>query len=387
MNLNPTTYRRAIELILKSPDYSDQYKSMIRKMSSSNDFTVGNSDGTKSSINVDDSGVSVITSTHGTSGHIEKPKYIDSELVKSIDVKIDELIKPKKKSRPEVVPKKIHEDLKVVYSDSLTTITDLESDLNIKISEIATLSGEIESLNQEVDNEKIIRSAADNISDSANERYGSLLVDFQSTMQKGIEEAIQRVSLEAQVQGLTAQVEVLMQQIDSLDSQLIGAAAESSAAAAGFKSDGTNEVFWKTKHVQKKDGAWGSADVGWTTSKKHKSNNKASILTIKNLLDDDLSITQLTMKNSGDLSSKGPFGFTSSGKPSTTKTVEIKQGSSADVTIYANYGIGGKNDPKPKKCCQGARDYSGKLEITVKFSDGTTKSLSEIKWAIRKNKG
>ena len=67
-----------------------------------------------------------------------------------------------------------------------------------------------------MDAEKIQTAAANNEADAANNRFQSLLGDFQEALQKGIQEAIKRVSLEAQVRGLQAQKEVLLAQVAAL---------------------------------------------------------------------------------------------------------------------------------------------------------------------------
>ena len=46
-----------------------------------------------------------------TSGYLEKPKYNENELVKAIDVKVDELIKKKKKKKPDYILKRIYNKL------------------------------------------------------------------------------------------------------------------------------------------------------------------------------------------------------------------------------------------------------------------------------------
>ena len=48
-------------------------------------------------------------------GRIEKPKYDEEQLIKSVDVEVDELIGKPKKPKPDVVPRPVYEDLRRLY--------------------------------------------------------------------------------------------------------------------------------------------------------------------------------------------------------------------------------------------------------------------------------
>jgi len=145
-----------------------------------------------------------------SSGYVEKPKYNEEELKKAVDVKVDELIKEKRPKRGPYILKSKYDDLRKKYEDALEQIADLRRQLNDALAEIQRLQGVIQQLEVEVDSAKLQQAAAENELQSANDRYTTLLGDFQQAIIKGTKEAIERVSLEAQVRGLQAQKETLI---------------------------------------------------------------------------------------------------------------------------------------------------------------------------------
>lgn len=224
-------YRRGIDRILKSDQYTDEYKKVLMEKLG-NDYNVPKapvsadvefdllkeggpvvtlSEDTGSLINLNDKPAAV-------SGYLEKPTYLEEELKKAVDIEVDELISPPPKQKPLTVPKDTYDDLRVQYNQSITDIEDLRDELNEKITELETAIADINLLNQTVDSEKLLRASAENETQASTERYTSVLGDFQTAMQKGIQEAIERVSLTAQVRGLQAQKEVLQQQLENLKS-------------------------------------------------------------------------------------------------------------------------------------------------------------------------
>ena len=57
----------------------------------------------------------------------------------------------------------------------------------------------------QIDVERLLRASAENESEITNNKYVSLIQDFQNALSKGIKEGIERVSLEAQLRGLQAE--------------------------------------------------------------------------------------------------------------------------------------------------------------------------------------
>lgn len=167
-------------------------------------------------------------------GRIEKPKYDESELVKVIDTKVDELISPPPKPRPDVVPRRLYDDLRRQYREQVSQNNLLQQQISDLQSEIATLNALIDSLRIQVDVAKQQQAAAENEAQITNERYQGLLLDFSNAVIKGTYEGIERVSLTAQVEGLQAQKESLRQLLATTQAQVDAqrAASEAQQAAA-----------------------------------------------------------------------------------------------------------------------------------------------------------
>ena len=186
-----------------------------------------------------------------TSGYVERPKYNEDELKKAVDVEVDELIPTVPREQPKVVPQKTYDNLQGLYSGSLAQIRNLEIQLNNANGEIQRLTTENENLVTQIDVERLLRATAENELDITNDKYVTLVQDFQNSLSKGIREGIERVSLEAQLRGLQAEKQTfnelqsqLQNQLDTannnisdLQSQLVNsqqllAAAQTQASAA-----------------------------------------------------------------------------------------------------------------------------------------------------------
>jgi len=153
-------------------------------------------------------------------GRVEKPKYDEEQLKKAIDVEVDELIAPPPKPKPDVVPRKLYEDLRRQYREQVSLNNQLRNTISELESQILALLAEIESLKIQVDVAKQQQAAAENEAQITNEKYQGLLQDFSSAVIKGTREGIERVSLTAQVEGLQAQKESLRQLLSTTQRQL-----------------------------------------------------------------------------------------------------------------------------------------------------------------------
>lgn len=224
--------KRGIEVILKSDKYTDEYKALILKY-------LGENYSAPSEMNttpeeqlelMDKGGIVIKEGTTGlvrisdkkpaSRGKLETPKYLESELVKAIDIVVDELITPPPKQSPPTVPLQTYLDLETAYSSSVNDTEDFRERWLNALSDLDLANLTIATLNQSLDACEIQRAVAENQADIINTRYISLLGDFQSAIQKAIQEAIERVSLTAQVRGLQAQKELLKVQLDLQIKQL-----------------------------------------------------------------------------------------------------------------------------------------------------------------------
>lgn len=370
---------------------------------------------------------------------IEKPAYTEEQLKKAIDVNIDELVKPKGPPRPDVVPRAVYDELENKFQQALA---DLESALNKILGlegDIAQLTAQLQAALVENDSLQTQKAVVDNQFQQSTERYIDQTSKLTLAIIKSTKEANERVRLNAQVEGLVAQKDVLRQELlslrkivsglegqvaagveslkvqteaaaaqreaqaaaaeaqrlalenqqKSLESQLSGQAAETQAAAAGLAPMTDNESYYGVKKLGN-DGAWASADLGWTTSVDNPKSGKAGNLTIQNLKDSGAKITQVSISVSGGLKDyRGTIlGFSNDNSPTNSRIVTINKGSKTEVPLYFRKKIGGRNKPEPDKSnfLNSAQNYSGNFVITARYDDGTTTKTPSLSWTIRKNK-
>jgi hypothetical protein len=360
--------------------------------------------------------------TQKYTGWIEKPKYINGELVKAVDVVVDELINKKPKDKIITIAKWKYDDLQVEKLSAIATGSLYYNNWQETLGIVESLKSEVESLKQIVDSEKILTAVANNETQASNDRYASLLSDFQSSITKGVQEAIARVSLQGQVEGLRAQKEVLKTQYDALlaiiesmkeqlrvlqgqielqqeqflaqqaalQSQLTGAAATATAAAQGLIPGVNGEFYYK---LGRNDGKEWSEKSTWSTTRNGYDASKTQFakLTVQNLKEKTGElITKVQFILTGDLLTHGPFGFTNAKKTENNKVTNIAQGETKTFLIYAGSNIGGSGSGTPEPDGNGlfnsAKDYKGTIQVMVTYSDGSTEKGDVLNWSIRKNK-
>jgi len=367
---------------------------------------------------------------------IEKPAYTEAELIKAVDVNIDELVKPQGPPRPDVVPRPVYDELENKFQQALLDLEAAQQRILSLEGEVAQLTAQLQAALVENDSLKTQKAVVDNQFQQSTERYKDQTSKLTFAIIKATKEANERVRLNAQVEGLVAQKDVLRQELLSLrkivsglegqveagvealkaqvdaakadreaaqqqreterqlaentqqqlESQLAGSAAETAAAAQGFTALSDNESFYKLESNAEP----GSADIKWTTEVKSPTAGKGGTLKIQNLKDSGAKITQVSISVQGSIKdwSKPILGFGSDGSPSTSSTVSINKGSKTQIPLYFNKGIGGKNKPEPDRSnlFNSAKDYKGNFTITARYDDGTSTKTSSLSWAIRKNK-
>jgi hypothetical protein len=328
-----------------------------------------------------------------TSGYIEKPKYNEQELQKSLDVKVDELIKKRKPKKGPFILKEKYDKLQVKFDSKVEELQVKVGELNEQISISEELRSIVAQLEISEDSALLQRAAAEDETEVANERFAKLLSDFQQSLIKGTKEGIERVSLTAQVRGLQAQKATLKELLEvqkgivaQLESQVSGAAAESAAAASGLTPTAGNEVYFAVVSDQDSGEDNGAK---WTTSRKSpKSSGKAGVVKVKNLRDDGKKITKIKLiqTSGGGISGRViGLGSDSDGGLKQSVNVNVDQGQEYSEPFYFRKSIGGKNSPKPKKWTNKARDYSGKFKIEIEFEDGTGNvKIEDLTWKVRK---
>ena len=145
--------------------------------------------------------------------YIEKPKYDETQLKKAVDTVIDELIVPPLPPSPPVVPKPIYDDLLERYNQAIADLAEANNTIRNLQAQVAQLQGQIQSYLQQLDAAQVARAIAENQLQQQASAFGELTGKFSQAIIKGTKEASARVSLQAQVEGLTAQKDTLREQI------------------------------------------------------------------------------------------------------------------------------------------------------------------------------
>ena len=166
----------------------------------------------------DDTNISVSTKLY-------VDKYNKGELAKSVDLRVTELIKPLPDVNLNLVPKPIYdaevqlnEDLQAEIEILNITIDDLSSELAIKTADSSSLVLKNDAL-------KLKEAKSDNNIQSIQTTVVDLRSNLTTSLTKAINEATEKVALEAENNGLSAQKNALIKQIDTLNNLLAQANA------------------------------------------------------------------------------------------------------------------------------------------------------------------
>ena len=170
------------------------------------------------------------------SGKLRRPKYDEEQLLLAVDTEVDELIPSKPKDLPDVVLKEEYDALQRDVNRLNDIIADLRAQLASGASKIQELEAQIAGLRAELDGALLRVAVAENSAEASADKFAQTSIDLQQAIQKSVAEAIERVSLEAQVEGLTAQKEALVNQVSSLESQVAG--VQSQLQAGGESAGG-----------------------------------------------------------------------------------------------------------------------------------------------------
>ena len=211
----------------------------------------------------DDTNVSVSTKLY-------VDKYNKGELAKSVDLRVTELIKPLPDVNLNLVPKPIY-DAEVQLNEELQaeieilniTIDDLSTQLAVKTADSSSLVLENDAL-------KLKEAKSDNNIQSIQTTVVDLRSNLTTSLTKAINEATEKVALEAENNGLSAQKNALIKQIDTLNNLLAQAnatlqiaqqqlSAKSQAVAAGGVSTGELSTIVFEKGDPSKNGSLGYA--------------------------------------------------------------------------------------------------------------------------------
>lgn len=178
------------------------------------------------------------------SAKLTKPNYNNTELKKSIDTVIVELIPIQLPDLPDTVLRSVYNPVTQSVIDLTAEVVKLNNnivDLRAKVSSLEIVT---QSLIIEIDNQKIITATFQNQTQLANSTIETSIVDLQNSIQKATSEAIQRVSLTARNQSLEQEISALRIDISAKEQSLAaGAVSTGQIASILFdKGDPTKET-------------------------------------------------------------------------------------------------------------------------------------------------
>ena len=181
------------------------------------------------------------------SGKLRRPKYDEEQLLLAVDTEVDELIPDKPKDLPAVVRQEDYDALQRQVDRLNAVVADLRRQLADGQAKISELESTIEGLKSELDASLLRVAVAENSAEAAADKFAQTSIDLQQAIQKSVAEAIERVSLEAQVEGLSAQKEALVAQVSALESQVAGVQAQLQAGAESAAGKWTANIVPKAE--------------------------------------------------------------------------------------------------------------------------------------------
>lgn len=183
--------------------------------------------------------------------------FNQTELEKSVDTLVTELIKPLPDKNLDLIPKPIY-DAEVTRSLELEKeIIDLQNEVDDLTSQVQALTADSSSLYISNDNLSINNAKLENSLTSVQQSQLELRQNLTTSLTKAINEATERTALEAENNGLTAQKNALIKQIDTLNNLLAQAnaslavaqqalsAKEQAIAAGGVSTGQLATILWE----------------------------------------------------------------------------------------------------------------------------------------------
>lgn len=146
-------------------------------------------------------------------GRLNKAKYNETELLKSIDTTITELIPISAPDLPDTVLRSVYDEAVDLIDDLTQQNLDLQTEVTDLTSKVANLESTTQSLLETVDNEQLKAQLATDRAAAANIQISTTTIDLQNAIQNSINEAIERVSLTARNESLIRENELLKDQL------------------------------------------------------------------------------------------------------------------------------------------------------------------------------
>lgn len=161
------------------------------------------------------------------SGKLIRPQYNVSELIKSVDVEITELIGREGPSTGSFVTRSLYEE-QLSFNEELSNQLQTASlEINSLESSVQELQAITQSLRVELDGLELTNETLDSQLSSTQTTFSTASSDLQTALQNSTQEAIERVSLSARNESLRQEIEALREQLFGRQAQL-SAGAQSS---------------------------------------------------------------------------------------------------------------------------------------------------------------
>ena len=174
------------------------------------------------------------------SARLVKPKYNQSELVKSIDTVIFELLPVAPPPVDDRIPRPIYNQVTQSVIDLTAQVEELTTEvftLRAKVQDVEIVS---ESLKVQLDLKDLNVASSQNQAGQLTSKVSSTITELQNSMQKGTLEAIQRVSLFARNQSLEQELSTLREAVSAKE-QALAAGALSTGQLASILFDGAGD--------------------------------------------------------------------------------------------------------------------------------------------------
>ena len=151
---------------------------------------------------------------------LSKPKYIESELLKSIDTNITELLPITASELPPTILLEIYNEVTSSLSSSLSENDELKEQILGLSASLSELESEMDELLIINDSLNLNTAVAENTLQLVNVRLASNVEDLQNAIQRATNESISRAELQAEKELLDATNRSLKQEITVLRTQL-----------------------------------------------------------------------------------------------------------------------------------------------------------------------
>ena len=175
-------------------------------------------------------------------GKLIRPNYNTSELKKSLDTTIFELLPQEAPELPDTVLRSVYNVVTQSVNDLTLQVQQLTSEVSVLTSKISELEIVSESLRIEVDTQKLKANISEEQAITANKQIATTTIDLQNAIQNSINEAIERVSLTARIEALQESFRVQKQL--TIEQEKVNAAQTALEGLNGFYEQ-TENAGWK----------------------------------------------------------------------------------------------------------------------------------------------